>query len=134
MKLTLQPSESQKGQPANCAYPLVSIDVTADDLTISEVFDELVIPALIAFGYAREIIDEYITDNATWVNADADTDAAAQDLRVAAKDPWEPGTQYPEPTQQDEDPMSQDYIDRHLAKYRTGTEQPKPNPYSNSHS
>lgn len=79
MKLTLQPSESQKGQPANCAYKLVSIDVTADGLTISEVFDELVIPALLAFGYMQESIDDYFTDNATWVNADAD--AAAQETR-----------------------------------------------------
>lgn len=55
MKMTL---ESTIYEPRSEAC----ITVDSDELTISQVFDMLVKPLLIAYGYQQESVDEYLGD------------------------------------------------------------------------
>jgi len=58
MKLTLSPSSDQSEE--RHPYPSVSIEIPHDDALMDQVFEYLIIPALIAFGYDRKLIDDYM--------------------------------------------------------------------------
>lgn len=60
MKLTLEPTihPPRQGIPS----PTVAISYPSDDLTLPEVLEELVVPALLAAGYRRENIDVAFRD------------------------------------------------------------------------
>lgn len=55
MKLTLQPTRYN-------SQPKVSLELDNDDLTLPQVVRDLIIPALLAWGYQPETIDQYITE------------------------------------------------------------------------
>lgn len=44
-------------------YPTASISVDSNDLTVGEMFDDLIIPALLAIGYQRGSINEYLRED-----------------------------------------------------------------------
>lgn len=56
MKITLEPT-AYKG------HPTVSISVTRDDLTISELLETLVVPAILGIGFAEETVRKYIEES-----------------------------------------------------------------------
>lgn len=57
MKITLTATQQKN---IEFGYPNVTIEVFPDDQTISEMFEQLIRPALIAAGYAKESIDSYL--------------------------------------------------------------------------
>jgi len=58
MKLSLSPSDDQSSE--RHPYPSVSVEIPHDDASIEQIFDSLVIPLLVAFGYDRKVIDDYL--------------------------------------------------------------------------
>lgn len=60
MKITLEPHNDSELVRNTSPYSTVSVSVPADDLTITEFFEELIIPALLATGFERSTIDEWI--------------------------------------------------------------------------
>jgi len=63
MKLTLTPTADQSGE--KYPYPVVSVEIPHDDLDLTAIFDSLVIPALVAFGYERKVIDDWMNTKIT---------------------------------------------------------------------
>jgi hypothetical protein len=61
MKLTLSPSADQSGE--NHPHPFVSIEIPGDDLNLTQVFDSLVIPALVAFGFDWNVVQDWMDGN-----------------------------------------------------------------------
>lgn len=61
MKLTLSPSADQSGEEH--PHPFVYIEIPGDDLNLTQVFDSLVIPALVAFGFDRKVIEDWMDGN-----------------------------------------------------------------------
>ena len=53
MKITLQPT----APPGPHRNPTVTLETEHDQHTISEVFERLVVPALLAWGFSKETID-----------------------------------------------------------------------------
>lgn len=60
MKLTLEPHNDSELVRNTTPYSTISVSVPADDLTLTEFFEELIIPALLAFGFAQSAIDEWL--------------------------------------------------------------------------
>ena len=58
MKIALQPTESPHSP--NDTSPTVVIDLPFDDLTIDEVMEHLIKPALISYGYLPESIEDFL--------------------------------------------------------------------------
>lgn len=58
MKLTLEPTNPKA--PGQARHPQVTIEVESDDLGISEVVEDVVIPALTAWGFHPETIEKYL--------------------------------------------------------------------------
>jgi hypothetical protein len=58
MKITIQPTAPQEGE--KYPYPTVSIEMPEDDITLPKVMENLIRPALIAWGFEPTIIEEYI--------------------------------------------------------------------------
>ena len=58
MKITLEPTNSPIVSPC-CTHPKVSVELPQDDLTMEEVIDHLIIPALLGMGFRKETIDTY---------------------------------------------------------------------------
>lgn len=58
MKITLEPTENQKEDK----YPhsKIMIEHPCDDLTLDEVMDSLIKPALIAYSYSEETVDKFL--------------------------------------------------------------------------
>lgn len=56
MKITIQPTKDKD-------YPMVSISLNKDDLSIHDFFDGLIIPALLAQGFSQKTIDDYLRDD-----------------------------------------------------------------------
>lgn len=56
MKITIEPTKDNR-------YPTSSISITRDDLTISELLEELVIPAIISVGFSEKTVREYIQES-----------------------------------------------------------------------
>ena len=72
MKITIEPTDKRQTQTyiksgsVDCIYPVVTIEHPEDGMTISEVFDCIIIPALKAYGFPESVIDSYLlaeTDN-----------------------------------------------------------------------
>jgi hypothetical protein len=62
MKITIEPTEqSDPAAPPNCLAPVVTISLPSDDLTVEDVMENLVIPALLASGYQKATIDAYLS-------------------------------------------------------------------------
>lgn len=57
MKITIEPTMDQSKQKPNMKHPIVSICVPDDDLTLPDVLEILVEPALRAFGYGYAKIE-----------------------------------------------------------------------------
>jgi len=60
MKITLEPSELD--QPPAHRHPKVSVETAHDDMAIDELFEQLIIPALLGMGFMKETIDNYLND------------------------------------------------------------------------
>jgi len=58
MKLILEPTSPK--EPGQARHPRVTIEVESDDLSISEAFEDVVIPALTAWGFHTETIEQYL--------------------------------------------------------------------------
>jgi hypothetical protein len=58
MKITIKPTEKQIFSPL-CTHPTVTVEMPQDDLTIEEMIDNLIIPALLGMGFQQETIDAY---------------------------------------------------------------------------
>jgi len=58
MKITLEPTDLDQA-PHNL-HPIVSVATSYDDMTIEEMFEGLIIPALQAIGFQQETIDKYL--------------------------------------------------------------------------
>jgi hypothetical protein len=56
MKITIEPT-AYKGHPTS------SISVTGDDLTISELIEKLVVPAILGIGFSQELVRKYIPES-----------------------------------------------------------------------
>lgn len=54
MKITIEPTEHDSG------YPTVTISVQGDDLMLDNAINELIVPALLAWGYHQKSIDEVL--------------------------------------------------------------------------
>ena len=74
MKITLEPTNNYQPQPysksssVDTIFPVVTVEIPEDHMTISEVFDCVIIPALKAYGFDASTIDSYLlaeTDNTT---------------------------------------------------------------------
>jgi hypothetical protein len=61
MKITLEPTELDQS-PHNL-HPRVTIETCYDDMTIEEIVENLVVPALLGMGYQRETINKYLGEN-----------------------------------------------------------------------
>lgn len=62
MKITLQ-STVENNKTIETTNPMVSIDIPFDDLTISEVVEYLIKPALLGYGFMNETIEKYFNDH-----------------------------------------------------------------------
>lgn len=58
MKITLQPTAS----PGPHRNPTVTLATEYDYHTVEEVFEQLIIPALLAWGFTEETIDLYLEE------------------------------------------------------------------------
>lgn len=58
MKITIEPTEDQKYSTSQ--MPTVTIAIPGDHHDIPSVIVDLVIPALLAWGFKKSSIDEYI--------------------------------------------------------------------------
>jgi hypothetical protein len=58
MKLTLEPT----GPPGPHRHLKVTVETNHDDHTIDEVIDNVVVPALLAWGFTQKTIDNYLDD------------------------------------------------------------------------
>lgn len=58
MKITIRPTDKQLASPF-CTHPTVTVEIPQDDLTMGEVIDNLIIPALLGMGFQQETIEEY---------------------------------------------------------------------------
>lgn len=56
MKITIEPTKDSR-------YPTSSISITRDDLTINELLEELVVPAIISVGFSEKTVREYIQES-----------------------------------------------------------------------
>lgn len=71
MKITLEPTDNQRTQQciksgiATGIFPTVTIDHPVDDMTISEVFDTIIVPALKAYGFPESLVDSYLRSDDT---------------------------------------------------------------------
>lgn len=74
MKITIEPTNKRQTQTyiksgsIECIYPVVTLEHPEDDMTISEVLDCIIIPALKAYGFPESVINDYLlaeTDNTT---------------------------------------------------------------------
>jgi hypothetical protein len=57
MKITIEPTKNQSNEKPNMKHPVVTILVPDDDLTLPDVLEMLVEPALRAFGYGYASIE-----------------------------------------------------------------------------
>lgn len=57
MKITLQPTEKDGKQHT------VTIETVHDDLTITDVAENLVIPSLIGYGFSEEVVRKIFREN-----------------------------------------------------------------------
>jgi len=57
MKITIEPTKDQSDEKPNMKYPVVTISVPDDDLTLPDVLEMLVEPALRAFGFGYAMIE-----------------------------------------------------------------------------
>jgi len=62
MKITLQ-STVENNKTIEPTNPMVSIDIPFDDLTISEVVEYLIKPALLGYGFMNETIEDYFNNH-----------------------------------------------------------------------
>jgi len=58
MKLTLSPSSDQSSE--RYPYPSVAVEIPRDDANLDQIFDSLIIPALVAFGFNPKVIDDWM--------------------------------------------------------------------------
>jgi hypothetical protein len=58
MKITLEPTELDQS-PQNL-HPKVTVETCYDDITIDEIMENLIIPALLGIGFQKETIDKYL--------------------------------------------------------------------------
>jgi hypothetical protein len=56
MKIRIEPTKSDNPY---CQHPTVEISIPNDMPNISQMFEELIEPALLAAGFGRETIDNY---------------------------------------------------------------------------
>ena len=59
MKITIEPTE--KHEPG-VNYPTVTMQLPGDDFMVDELLDELIKPALVAWGYSPELVEEAFGD------------------------------------------------------------------------
>lgn len=57
MKLTIQASE-KFDRKEKIVYPKITVEYEADDMSIEECIENLVVPAMIGFGYSDEQVRE----------------------------------------------------------------------------
>lgn len=55
MKITIEPTEDN-------SYLTCSISIKGDDHNLPDVFEKLVIPSLLGFGFTQDSIDKYLGD------------------------------------------------------------------------
>ena len=60
MKITISPTEIQP--ICGVWNRTVEISIPDDELTLPKVIDDLIIPALIAWGFTAALVDEYIPE------------------------------------------------------------------------
>lgn len=58
MRIILEATEDQQGRKPEETYPRVTIEIPSDELSIGEILEHLVSPALEAYGYAADAIDD----------------------------------------------------------------------------
>jgi len=58
MKITIKPTDKQLGSPF-CTHPTVTVEIPQDDLTMEQVIENLIIPALLGMGFQQETIETY---------------------------------------------------------------------------
>lgn len=58
MRIILEPTTDQTNEAH--PYPRAEVSVPHDALSLSETFDSLIIPALLAIGFQRGSIDDYL--------------------------------------------------------------------------
>jgi len=61
MKITLEPTELDQS-PQNL-HPRVTIETCYDDMNIEEIFENLIVPAVLGIGYQRETINKYLGED-----------------------------------------------------------------------
>jgi hypothetical protein len=60
MRITIEPTEPESSAE-KYRYVTVSIAHPEDGLTIEQAMEEVITPALLAWGYQRQTIDAYLT-------------------------------------------------------------------------
>lgn len=60
MYIMLGPTRPNKSESAECQYVGVAIQHPFDELTIDEVWVELIRPALLAYGFGSESVDKLV--------------------------------------------------------------------------
>jgi hypothetical protein len=58
MKITIKPTDKQIFSPL-CTHPTVTVKIPQDDLTMEQVIENLIIPALLGMGFQQETIETY---------------------------------------------------------------------------
>jgi hypothetical protein len=58
MKITIEPTQTDLSPFAT--QPKVTIEVCRDHLTMPEMIEDLIIPALLGMGFQQETIDDHI--------------------------------------------------------------------------
>lgn len=58
MKITIQPT--QKPESIETTHPLVTVEIPFDHLTMHQMLEDLIIPALKGMGFHQNTIDKYI--------------------------------------------------------------------------
>lgn len=60
MRITIEPTEDQTGRSLGATHIRVSIEHPSDDLPIHELFENIIAPALLAWGFGEKTINEYL--------------------------------------------------------------------------
>jgi hypothetical protein len=59
MRLILEPTDHKEARRSGISHSRIIIERPSDDLTIVEMFDDVINPALMAWGYSPETVREH---------------------------------------------------------------------------
>lgn len=80
MKITIESTEFRKDMWSGSKEKVVTIFESSDDLTVDDLFDDLIIPAVLGYGYQEESIKRTIAGLAEMYRFDEEVEDCGAEL------------------------------------------------------